>query len=33
VNLFAPALSVLVLIGWPAIVLAVAAVLITRRPA
>jgi ABC-2 type transport system permease protein len=32
-NLLAPALSVLVLIGWPAIILAIAAILITRRPA
>ena len=32
-NLLDPALSMLVLIGWPAIILAVAAVLITRRGA
>jgi ABC-2 type transport system permease protein len=32
-NLLAPALSMLVLIGWPAIILAIAAVLITRRAA
>ena len=32
-NLLAPALSVLVLIGWPAVILAIAAVLITRRSA
>jgi ABC-2 type transport system permease protein len=32
-NLLAPALSVVVLIGWPAIILAIAAILITRRPA
>jgi ABC-2 type transport system permease protein len=32
-NLLAPALSILVLIGWPAIILAIAAVLITRRSA
>jgi ABC-2 type transport system permease protein len=32
-NLLAPALSMLVLIGWPAIILAIAAVLITRRSA
>jgi hypothetical protein len=31
--LLAPALSVLVLIAWPAIALAVAAILITRRAA
>jgi ABC-2 type transport system permease protein len=32
-NLLAPALSMLALIAWPAVALAVAAVLITRRPA
>jgi len=32
-NLLAPALSMLVLISWPAIILAIAAILITRRPA
>jgi ABC-2 type transport system permease protein len=32
-NLLAPALSMLVLIGWPAIILAIAAILITRRSA
>jgi ABC-2 type transport system permease protein len=32
-NLLAPALSVLVLIGWPAIILAIAAILVTRRSA
>ena len=32
-NLLAPALSVLVLIGWPAIILGIAAILITRRSA
>ena len=32
-NLLAPALSMLVLIGWPAIILGIAAILITRRPA
>jgi ABC-2 type transport system permease protein len=32
-NLLAPALSMLVLIGWPAIILAIAAILINRRPA
>jgi ABC-2 type transport system permease protein len=32
-NLLAPALSLLVLIGWPAIILAIAAILITRRAA
>jgi ABC-2 type transport system permease protein len=32
-NLLAPALSMLVLIAWPAIILAVAAILITRRAA
>jgi ABC-2 type transport system permease protein len=32
-NLLAPALSMLVLIGWPAIILAVAAILVTRRSA
>ena len=32
-NLLAPALSMLVLIGWPAIILAIAAILITRRAA
>ena len=32
-NLLAPALSMLVLIGWPAVILAIAAILITRRSA
>ena len=32
-NLLAPALSMLVLISWPAIILAIAAILITRRAA
>jgi ABC-2 type transport system permease protein len=32
-NLLAPTLSMLVLVGWPAIILAIAAILITRRPA
>jgi ABC-2 type transport system permease protein len=32
-NLLAPTLSLLVLIGWPAIILAIAAILITRRSA
>jgi hypothetical protein len=32
-NLLAPALSMLVLIAWPAIILAIAAILITRRAA
>jgi ABC-2 type transport system permease protein len=32
-NLLAPALSMLVLVGWPAVILAIAAILITRRPA
>jgi ABC-2 type transport system permease protein len=32
-NLLAPALSMLVLIGWPAIILAIAAILVTRRSA
>ena len=32
-NMLAPALSMLVLIAWPAVALAAAAVLITRRPA
>jgi ABC-2 type transport system permease protein len=32
-NLLDPALSMLVLIGWPAVILAIAAVLITRRGA
>jgi hypothetical protein len=32
-NLLAPALSMPVLIGWPAIILAIAAILITRRSA
>jgi ABC-2 type transport system permease protein len=32
-NLLAPALSMLVLMGWPAIILAIAAILITRRAA
>jgi ABC-2 type transport system permease protein len=32
-NLLAPALSMLVLISWPAIILAIAAILVTRRAA
>jgi ABC-2 type transport system permease protein len=32
-NLLAPALSMLVLVGWPAIILAIGAILITRRSA